>query len=396
MSEKFNTDEHTQRRNQIREKMRENNLDGFVFYNNLTIKYLTGFNFLPTERPIALLVTSNKTSITIPKLEENRVQQNKAIDTVYTYYDYPGNNNGKYYNNDSETPENQIKTMIENSEINHIGCDMNGAPGIMGYEGPKLDQILGKEVQQEKWVQKMRLNKTEKELEYFYKGAEYADESFRRIREKITPGVNETSFNLEVKKETTETVLNKEEVSTSPEKIAYYRILSGKNTYNPHGIVENREIKRNDILLPGMALAIKGYFTELERTMFLGEPSKKQANYFEIMKEAQDIAIESAAKGVKASKVDQNVHDYFKEQGVLKYARHHTGHGLGLESHEPPYIDRGNNKKLQENQVISLEPGLYVEDVGGFRHSDTFIVKENGLKRITKDPRELEANIIRK
>ena len=112
------------------------------------------------------------------------------------------------------------------------------------------------------------------------------------------------------------------------------------------------------------------------------------------MLEAQKTAAEAVAAGVKLSTVDQEVHDYFKEQGVLEHTRHHTGHGIGLQGHEKPFIDRGNDKKLKENMVISLEPGIYVEGAGGFRHSDTFLVKENGIERLTKDPRDLASNII--
>lgn len=287
--------------------------------------------------------------------------------------------------------------MIKERNLKNIGADMNGAPSVMGYEGPTLEETLQKNIKTQSWTEKMRIQKSEAEIKVLKQSSKYADKAFQKIRNIIEPGKNEVSMNLEMQKKTAEMVIEDQgHISVGAEELSYYRILSGPNTYNPQGQVENRELQQSDILLPGMALAFKGYNAELERTMFLGEPTEQQKNYFQIMLEAQKIAEKASAANVKLSHVDQEVHDYFKEQGVLENTRHHTGHGLGIQGHEKPFIDRGNDKKLRENMVISLEPGIYVEEAGGFRHSDTFRVKQNGLERMTKDPRDLESNILRK
>lgn len=388
---------YLQRLDKIREKMKKNDQDGYVFFSNRAVNYLTGYRFIPTERPVALLVTPENIDITVPKLEEDAAESESLIDEVYVYYDYPGNNNGDYFHHSSKTPEKVIGEMIKERSLDNIGADMNGAPGVMGYEGQSLEEITGKSIKTESWVENMRIKKSKEEIQVLKHSAKYADRAFEKLREYIEPGRNEVSMNLEMKKRTAEMIVGEEgSLSVSGGKLSYYRILSGSNTYNPHGQVENRELKQKDILLPGMALAYQGYHAELERTMFLGEPTKKQKNYFQIMRKAQKIAENSAAADVKLSQVDREVHNYFEEQGVLENTRHHTGHGLGLQGHEKPFIDRGNDKKLKKNMVISLEPGIYFEDAGGFRHSDTFVVKENGLKRITNDPRDLESNILRK
>jgi len=386
---------YLQRVDKIREKMGKNDLDGYFFFSNRAVNYLTGYRFIPTERPIALLVTPENIDITVPKLEEDAAESESLIDDVYVYYDYPGNNNGDYPHHSSKTPEKVIGEMLKARRLDYIGADMNGAPGTMGYEGDSLEEITGKAVETHSWIEDMRIKKSKEEVEVLKKSAEYADKAFERLRQYIEPGRNEISMNLEMKKKTAEMILEEEgSLSVSGGKLSYYRILSGSNTYNPHGQVENRELKQKDILLPGMALGYQGYHAELERTMFLGEPTKKQKEYYGIMLEAQKIAENTAAAGVKLSQVDQEVHDYFREQGVLENTRHHTGHGLGLQGHEKPFIDRGNDKKLKENMVISLEPGIYFEKAGGFRHSDTFVVKDGGLERITEDPRDLESNIL--
>ncbi len=390
-------EEYINRLEKVRQKIEDEGMDGYVLFSNRSIKYLTGYSFIPTERPAAILITQENIDATVPMLEKDAAESEELIDEVYVYYDYPGNNNGEYYQHSSKTPEEKIGEMIENRGLENVGADMNGAPGIMGYEGPSLEDITGREVQIEGWTEKMRIQKSSAELETMRKSSEYADQAFQKIREMVEPGRNEVSMNMEMQQKTAEMVINDQgSIHVGAGELSYYRILSGPNTYNPHGQVENRELQQNDILLPGMALAYKGYNAELERTMFLGELTEEQRNYFQIMLESQKTAAEAVAAGVKLSTVDQEVHDYFKEQGVLEHSRHHTGHGLGLQGHEKPFIDRGNDKKLKENMVISLEPGIYVEGAGGFRHSDTFLVKENGIERLTQDPRDLDSNIIRK
>lgn len=394
---KLSKEVYLNRLKKIREKINQHGFDAYVVFSNRSVNYITGYRFIPTERPVALLITQNSVDVTVPMLEKDAAEAEELIDTVNVYYDYPGNNKGDYYHHNSKTPEQAIAEMIGNRDVENIGADMNGAPGIMGYEGKSLNEATGTEIDVQGWTEDMRIQKSEEEIEVLKQSAEYADRSFENIREMITPGKNEVSMNMEMQKKTAEMVIEDQGgISVGAGELSYYRILSGPNTYNPHGQVENRELQQKDILLPGMALAYQGYNAELERTMFLGEPTEKQKNNFQIMLEAQKLAEETAATGVKLSHVDQEVHDYFKEQGVIDNTRHHTGHGLGLQGHEKPFIDRGNDKKLKKNMVISLEPGIYFEDAGGFRHSDTFVVKENGLERITEDPRDLESNILRK
>jgi len=391
----FKDEIYLRRLGKVREKMEQKGLDGYVVFSNRAVNYLTGFRFIPTERPVAILITQKSIDVTVPMLEKDAAESEHLIDELHVYYDYPGNNNGEYSYHSEKSPEDVIGEMIKSRNLRNIGADMNGAPGVMGYEGPNLEEITGREVETDSWTEEMRIQKSEEEISILKQSAKYADQAFEQLRNLIEPGKNEVSLNLEMKKRTAEMVVNAEgSLSVGGGKLSYYRILSGNNTYNPHGQVENREIQQKDIILPGMALAYQGYNAELERSMFIGEPTEKQKNYFKIMLEAQKIAEKTAAAGVKLSKVDQEVHDYFKEQGVLENTRHHTGHGLGLQGHEKPFIDRGNDKKLRKNMVISLEPGIYFEEAGGFRHSDTFLVRENGLERLTKDPRDLESNIL--
>ncbi len=125
--------------------------------------------------------------------------------------------------------------------------------------------------------------------------------------------------------------------------------------------------------------------------MIVGKPSVKQKKYFEIMVKSQEAAINTISPGVKCCEVDKAVNKVLIEAGYKNLIRHHTGHGIGLEGHEPPWLDIGNDQELKPGMVVSCEPGIYEVGYGGFRHSDTVLVIEDGWEPITYYPKDLES-----
>jgi Xaa-Pro dipeptidase len=114
-----------------------------------------------------------------------------------------------------------------------------------------------------------------------------------------------------------------------------------------------------------------GYHSELERTMIIGPASDEQRRFFEHMKAVQEVAWEALRPGAKCSEVDLAVRRYYEVRDLMPYWKHHTGHGIGLRYHEGPFLDSGDHTVLQPGMVLTVEPGLYVAGLGGFRHSDT-------------------------
>ena len=128
--------------------------------------------------------------------------------------------------------------------------------------------------------------------------------------------------------------------------------------------------------------------------MFMGEPSARQTELYNAMMAAQDAALETAGPGVRCADVDKAARDAFKTNDVFHLVRHHTGHALGMEGHERPFLDIGSEDVLQPGMIFSREPGIYEQGLGGFRHSDTFVVTDDGIEVTTKYPRELSELII--
>lgn len=149
-----------------------------------------------------------------------------------------------------------------------------------------------------------------------------------------------------------------------------------------------------DMLVTGAGAIVWGYHSELERTMIVGKPSDEQRRFFDHMLALQDLALRQIRPGVRCSDIDRAVRAYYEAHDLMPYWKHHVGHAIGLRYHEAPFLDIGDDTEIRPGMVFTVEPGLYVPNLGGFRHSDTVIVHEDGCEVITHYPRDLESLII--
>ncbi|MFO7963294.1 MAG: M24 family metallopeptidase [Desulfobacterales bacterium] len=133
-----------------------------------------------------------------------------------------------------------------------------------------------------------------------------------------------------------------------------------------------------------------GYSAELERTFFIGEIPESAKAPFSAMMEARTLAFDLIRPGVHAAEIDRQVLHLIRKRGFGENILHRTGHGFGITGHEPPWIALGSENVLLENMVISIEPGIYMEGIGGFRHSDTVLVTKDGCRPMTHAPVNLE------
>ncbi|WP_435152232.1 M24 family metallopeptidase [Haladaptatus sp. DFWS20] len=391
MSTRLPDSEFDHRLDEVRDKIREQDADAGVWFGATSIEYLTGFDHIQTERPVVLAVTDERIEITVPRLEVERVQPNQRIDTVHHYFDYPGGR-----------PIQVAVEMLSGLDAETVAADADGAPGVMGYDGPALSEFV--EVESQGWVSRMRWAKTDAEIDLIRESAKWGNLAHQYLADYTEPGVHPATVSQQASTDASRAMLDTLGDEYAPrtrgDGPAYAGYISGPQTALPHGHTANRRIEEGDVLVTGAAANIDGYFSELERTMFVGEPTDEQEHYFELMLESQTIAIDALGPGVPLSYVDQQVWDYFEEQGVTDLAQHHVGHNIGMGGHEPPYIDRGwgdhvdeGDAEMEPGHVYTIEPGLYT-DTYGYRHSDTVAITEDGTEMLTYFPRDLESNII--
>lgn len=381
----------------VRDRIAGTDADAGVWFGATSIEYLTGFGHIQTERPVVLAVTGDRVEITVPRLEVERVETNPRIDAVHHYFDYPGGR-----------PIETAAEMLSDLGADLVAVDVDGAPGVMGYKGPKLSEFV--DVESQDWVSRMRWAKSDAEVELVRESARWGNLAHRYLADYTEVGAHPATVSQRASMDASRAMLDAlgdEYVPrTRGDGPAHAGFITGEQTALPHGHTANRRLREGDVLITGASANVDGYYSELERTMFLGEPSDEQVHYFELMLEAQTIAIEALGPGVPISHVDEQVWNYFEEQGVTDLAQHHVGHNIGLDGHEPPYIDRGWTQHCEERRmreqrdaemevghIYTIEPGIYTDEYG-YRHSDTVAVTEDGSEMLTYFPRDLESNII--
>jgi Xaa-Pro aminopeptidase len=125
--------------------------------------------------------------------------------------------------------------------------------------------------------------------------------------------------------------------------------------------------------------------------MVIGKASSEQIRFFDHMLKLQEIAFSALQPGAKCSDIDRIVRVYYEEHQLMSYWKHHVGHAIGLRYHEAPFLDLGDETEIKPGMIFTIEPGLYVPNLGGFRHSDTILITETGIEILTYYPRDLES-----
>ncbi|MEO8096949.1 MAG: Xaa-Pro peptidase family protein [Acidobacteriota bacterium] len=166
-------------------------------------------------------------------------------------------------------------------------------------------------------------------------------------------------------------------------------VASGVRTALPHAHPTHRKLEANELLLIDMGATLDGYCSDMTRMSFLGQPGKAIRKLYGAVLEAQLAGVAAVKAGAVAGQVDAAARDVLKRHELDRAFVHSTGHGLGLEIHEDPRIAKKEKTKLQAGMVITIEPGAYIEGLGGVRIEDTVLVTENGCEVLTPTPKEL-------
>lgn len=372
--------------------MEKENFDVYLITNGVSIFYFSHFYHMVTERPAALLVEPDgKPMFLGPLLEVDHLRlQTPLIGDCYTYLDYPG---------EKHPMVRFTEWLGELGYRKHrIGTDNPvGASGTMGYVGPKLNELMpdAEFVADNQFMWDIKLLKSSEEIDLIKESCKWGNLAHTYLQEYTRPGLYDMEVRFLATLEATSAMrktLGSEYESIKGRAVsAGFRGQVGWKSAIPHSIDLNRPIKDRDVLVTGAGADIGGYGSELERTMIVGQPTPKMEKMFVTMCKAQDAAAEALKPGNTCADVDKAANKVIKEAGYWSHVKHHTGHGLGILGHEPPYLDQGNNQFIEPGMVVSIEPGIYELSYAGFRHSDTLVVTEDGCEYLTYYPRDIES-----
>lgn len=360
------------RKNSLKKKIRELALDAYLVSSQDSIYYLTGASYKPIERPFFIIVyPEGEPDLVVPALERAHMRKAIGFGSVQSYFDYPSVPGENWYD--------KLSDLI--GGISKLGIE----PSIPAEITSKL---TANNVITCGLVNELRLIKTEDEIECIRYASRYADKGMKRLVNNLYDGVSvielfslSRSLQLEIIKTGDYDPLDSEFLT-----VAWPAPLSAQ----PHSVPGLGDRLGKGPLSMMCTLRINGYSAECERTVFMGTAVSSDREMFEHMKKAREIAFAMVKPGTPCADIDIATRDYFESQGLSKYILHRTGHGFGLGNHEAPWLSAGSKEILEKNMVISVEPALYIPGTGGYRHSDTVLVTENGYECLTQYPTAIE------
>ena len=382
--------EHRSRTAELAAHVQGVGLAGAVLFDASYVLYYTGFAFIPTERPLALVVAADgDAGMLVPRLEREHAQANAIVQHVADYPEYPSEHH----------PMEALRRLLDQmAATGELGADHDGYPWILGYRGPTLRELTGKPPTKiTAFVEDQMAVKSAAELALIRESAKWGNLAHTLLQRYTRPGLTETEVTQRASNEATLAMLDaigpvyRAQNGFFDGAAAGYRGQIGRNAAIPHALANNITFREGDVLVTGAGAPVWGYLSELERTMIIGEPSAEQRRMFEHMVALQDTAFEALKPGARCSDVDRAVRAYYDEHDLWDYWKHHVGHAIGLRYHEGPFLDIGDDTELKPGMVFTVEPGLYAEGLGGFRHSDTVAVTDEGLDFLTYYPRDLES-----
>jgi Xaa-Pro aminopeptidase len=366
------------------------NLSGVVLFDNYYILYYTGFAFIPTERPIAFVLNaSGERALFVPRLEVEHAEANSLIQRVDHYLEYPY----------QPHPMTLMKDLLMDMGITgYIGVDRDGYPWIFGYRGPELSELMGSKVKKiTGFIEDRMMLKSASELALIRESVKWGHLAHVLLQRYTRVGASETEVSLRASQEANLIMLDtigpvyRAQSPFSDGAGAGYRGQIGRYAAIPHALANNIVFQEGDVLVTGAGAPVWGYNSELERTMIIGPANDDQKRMFDHMIALQETAFSAIRPGVKCSTVDREVRAYYEDNNLMDYWKHHVGHAIGLRYHEAPFLDVGDEIEIQTGMVFTVEPGLYVPELGGFRHSDTVVVTEDGNEILTYYPRDLDS-----
>lgn len=230
-------------------------------------------------------------------------------------------------------------------------------------------------------VEGLRMIKDEAELQIMKEAAELADNTFAHILKVIRPGLRETDIALEMEMY----MRSNGATSSSFDTI----VASGERSALPHGVASDRIIGTNEFVKLDFGAYYKGYCSDITRTVFVGTPTDKHLEIYNIVLEAQLHALENIKPGMTGREGDALARDIITKYGYGDLFGHGTGHGLGMEIHEAPRLSKQCETILTPGMTVTVEPGIYVPGFGGVRIEDDIVITETGIKILTLAPKDL-------
>ncbi len=270
-------------------------------------------------------------------------------------------------------PKDYIKEIgdyLHSKGIKQLAFDPNLIT-LMQYENLKKDLSWIKLISKPGYIQSMRIYKSKDEISKIKEAVKITDKTLQHCLQYLEEGISEKQFANKLDYYHKEFGADGESFNTI--------VAFAENSAKPHAVSGNKKLKQGNIIKVDFGCFYKGYCSDMTRTFFFGEPkSKELIKIHDIVREAHELQLKALKPGVVAKDIDKIGRDYISSKGYTGKFTHSTGHGIGLEIHEEPTISSTSETILEEGMAITIEPGIYIEGLGGVRIENDVIVTKDG------------------
>ena len=352
--------------------LEQDHLDGAVLIPGPTFAYLTGLQYHTDERPkVLILIKGRQPVLILPEFEAGKLAGNTLNIKPFTF---------------GEDPE-QWHTAFESAAAFAGLADRQLAVEPLSMRVREL-RLLEEASPSTRFVpatprwETMRMRKDEAEITSMRKAAQIAEQAFLAMLKNISAGMTEK----EVAAELVSQLLKH---GSEPNFPFLPIIASGPNGANPHAVPGERRLEPGDLVVVDWGARYNGYCSDITRTLAVGEVNPELIRVAQIVIDANAAGQKAARSGAPAFDVDNASRGVIEQADFGQYFTHRTGHGLGMEGHEPPYMTGQNAIRLEEGMTFTVEPGIYLPGKFGIRIEDNVVVRADGGECLTSLPREL-------
>jgi len=361
------------RLDELKKRLKDQGIDVLALLPEANLIYLTGITKELSERPLVFFLSSSpstRPTILLPHLEVETFSHALPYEVDFIpYTDEEGY--APAFAKASKTlnlagralgMETRSMRLLELRQIER------SAPGAKFVE---VDELLSQR----------RMVKDADEIEAIRTAIRVSEQALEATCAQVKPRMSERDVQM---------ILNMEMLKHGADGHGFPPIvLSGERAAMPHGSSSNRKLQESDCLLIDFGFRVGTYSADITRTFSIGTSNPEWKEIYETVKSANEAGRKMAGPGILAEEVDAAARKVIVDAGYGEYFTHRTGHGLGLEIHEPPYIVFGNKTILQPGMVFTVEPGIYIADKVGVRIEDDIVITKDGAETLSTYPREL-------
>ncbi|MBW3114563.1 Xaa-Pro peptidase family protein [Bacillus sp. MCCB 382] len=360
-----------QRIEQLENWLKEEKIDAAFINSTENVFYLTNFHTDPHERLMGLFVFPEaEPFVVLPGMEVRQIKDAGWSHEVIGYSDH-------------ENPWEFIKEAIQSRSIpgsrvafeNEVVTYGRSQAFLNIFDAPQIVNVEDK-------LNQMRLVKDEKEIEIMRRAAKMADFGVEVGVSALQEGVTEMEVLAKIEYELKKKGIREMSFSTM--------VLFGEKAGDPHGNPGERKLRAGDLVLFDLGVVLEGYTSDITRTVAYKSVSDKQKEIYDTVLKAELESLEASKPGNRIGDLDQIARDIITDAGYGDYFPHRIGHGLGINVHEFPSMSHLNDGILKEGMTYTIEPGIYVPEIGGVRIEDDVLITNDGYVTLTNYPKELQ------